>query len=243
MEVQIEPKIKKTIDNFLQQLKGGLGDNLKSLALYGSLAGGEYSSRKSDINLLVILEKADLAALKSVSRIKRKAQFKMIEPLVFSQDYLESSTDVFPIEFLDLKAQNVLLFGEDVLNSLKIDLANLRHQCEWELKSKIVRLQKFYIDSGGKEKPLGQFLLNNFSSFITVFKSILRLKDIIESKKEKIIQSLVSEFGLKKEVFEPLLSAERGKAGLTNPGEAFDDFYLELLKLSACVDRLVVELT
>jgi hypothetical protein len=241
MEVQIEPKIKKTIDNFLQQLKGGLGDNLKSLALYGSLAGGEYSSRKSDINLLVILEKADLASLKSISRIKRKAQFKTIEPLVFSQDYLESSTDVFPIEFLDLKARNILLFGKDVLNSLKIDLANLRHQCEWELKSKIVRLQKFYIDSGGKEKPLGQFLLNNFSSFITVFKSILRLQDIIESKKEKIIQRLVLEFGLNKEVFDRLLSAGRGEARLTNPGERFDEFYLELLKLSTCVDRLAVK--
>lgn len=241
MEVTLEPKIKKTIDNFLQQLKIRLGSNLTSLALYGSLAGGEYVSRKSDINLLVILGKADLASLKSISRIKRKAQFKTIEPYAFSRDYLESSTDVFPIEFLDLKSQNILLFGEDVLCCLKIDLANLRHQCEWELKSKIVRLQKFYIDSGGKEKSLGQFLGNNFSSFISVFKGILRLKDITEFKKEKIIQRLVLEFGLKKEVFDSLLSAWMGEAQANNFGKIFDEFYFELLKLSARVDELIVK--
>lgn len=230
--------MKKNLNSFTEQLKAKLGENLLLVSLYGSEARGEHVKKHSDINVLIILNKRDLSGLKSIAGIKKKPAFRDIAPLVFTKDYLNSSLDTFPIEFLDIKENHSVLSGEDCLKGLNIGLKNLRHQCEWELKSKIIQLQKFYINSGGKTKALQQFLLKGLPSFVVVFKNILRLKNITVKETDETLKRIAHEFDLDKDILNELWQARTANLKIKDIQGAFEKFLSLAYGLSDAVDRL-----
>ena len=221
--------MRKIAESFTEQLKLKLGADLKSVFLYGSVARGEYTKKHSDINMLIIVEDMDIAVIHKISAIKKKSAYKNIEPLIFTKDYLENSADVFPIEFLDIKESHVLLAGEDFLKDLKISQANLRRQCEWELKSKLLQLEKIYINSQANEKLLRQFLLKELPSFLVVFKNVLRLKGIAAG------------FDLDSEVLNKLQQARLGNTKIDDVYTAFEKIFSQLKRLSDVIDKLPVK--
>ena len=64
-------------------------------------------------------------------------------------EYIRTSLDVFPVEFLNFKLIHATVFGEDIFESLEINRMDLRRQCERELKVKLVSLRQGYISSLG----------------------------------------------------------------------------------------------
>lgn len=226
------------VDSFTEELKSYLGGSLKSVILYGSAVAGDYSKKFSDINILVALDAVSSKNLSILSKIKHNPKFRRVSPIVFTKVQLENTTDTFPIEFLDMQESHIAVFGEDYLKDLKIDLKNLRYQCEWELKSKIIQMQRFYVNDKIKNKFLNGFLIKNLSSFIVIFKNILRLNNITETKKDKILERIASEFNLDKEIFNKLYQARIYK--ISDTGELFVTFLSELQQLADKIDALLV---
>lgn len=233
----MDEKTRNIIDSFTEQLKLYLGENLKSVILYGSVVRQDYSKKLSDINILIVLGAVNLKDLSLISKIKHNLKFGRISPIVFTKIQLENTTDVFPIEFLDMQENYAAMWGEDCLKSLKIDLKNLRHQCEWELKSKIIQMQRFYMENK-KNKFLSDFLLKKLPSFIVIFKNLLRLKNIIENKRDKILEKVALEFNLEKGIFDKLYQARAVNHKLSDTEELFGRFLSELQHLADKVDGL-----
>lgn len=229
---------KNLLLDFTESLKLALGVILKSVILYGSFASGQHTKKHSDINILIILERVDLESLHKITAVKKSRRFNDIAPLVFDIATLENSCDIFPIEFLDMQENYIVLFGEDYLKGLKIGTANLRHQCEWELKTKIFRLQQLYVDSQGKNRAVGSFLVGNLPSLLVVFKNILRLKNIAAYNREDIIDGIVKEFNLNGEVFYGLLKARSEGKELKDAQNVFGLMLGELWNLSRAVDKM-----
>lgn len=230
--------IKQLIEAFCAKARELLGENLKAVFLYGSIAAGCYSRRHSDINILLVLGQSDLEALRRIGRLKHNYKFRDFAILALTRSYIESSTDTFPMEFLDIRESYSLLWGEDCIKGLRIDPRNLRHQCEWELKSKILRMQGLYIDSRANTAALRHFLTQSLSSFSVVFKNILRLKGIEEREKKRIWELIASEFGLNKDVVVNLWQARAAGQKIADAEAAFGDFLGELQRLSEAVDKL-----
>jgi len=216
--------MKETADRFTEHLKVVLGEGLKSVVLYGSMARGEHMKKHSDINILIIVKDVNLNTLSSISKIKNKPAYRNVAPLVFTEEYLENSADVFPIEFLDIKENHIVLYGSDCLKDLKIDLINLRHQCEWELKSKLLQLEKFYIESKGNKKALKLFLVKKLPSFVVVFKNLLRLNGAGLNFDDNILNKL-------------RLARQAG----IDIDDLFGKFFSELKRVSDAVDKLPVK--
>lgn len=168
-------KEKLLLDDFIEKLKKIYADDLVSAILYGSAASGEFSEKHSNINLLVVLNDTGLSALSKASGLVRSRRYRTINPIFFTEAYINASTDTFPIEFLDMKENYSVIFGKDVLKDLRIDTRNLRFQCEQELKSKLIMIKRRYLlDSDNKE--LEQLLFKSFTSCIHILRNILRLK-------------------------------------------------------------------
>ena len=112
-----------TPESFTKELEGILGDSLLSVALYGSAAAGERSEKYSDYNLLVVCARLGFEELSSIRPLSaRWAKLGNPPPLLFTWDRLKNSSDVFPIELLDIKEKHLMLHGEDVLKHLPIIL-------------------------------------------------------------------------------------------------------------------------
>ena len=87
-------------------------------------------------------------------------------PLVLTPAYIRSSVDVFPIEFLDIKENSILLTGVDLLKEIAIDLSRLREQCEREIKGQLVRFRGSFLEVEGDRKGMEQLVIKAISSLI-----------------------------------------------------------------------------
>ncbi|GAF85441.1 unnamed protein product, partial [marine sediment metagenome] len=137
----LNPQVRKLIQPYLNELLKIHRDNIISIFLCGAAVGADYVHKASNITLLVILEKLGFADLqKSLKTISRGINKKIAAPLLLTRKHMETSTDVFPIEFLEMKENHLTLYGEDLLGPLEIKPANIRLFCEEQIKGKLIRI-------------------------------------------------------------------------------------------------------
>lgn len=241
-ELKLPESFKKNIEAFVESLKGIYRDELIAVILYGSAASGELTGSRSNVNLLVVLQKTDLPSLERSRNLVNKRSSRGIEPLFLSREYVSSSSDVFPIEFLDMKENHVCLYGEDVLKEIKIDLKNLRFQCEQELKSKLLLVKQQYLRVNLKDKrALAELLFRNFTSVSHILRNLVRLKGKIPLyAKEDLFREIAAELQVGTTTLSKIWQAKKNPTRLAAAEFRilFTDFVLELDKIVNAVDTL-----
>jgi hypothetical protein len=88
---------------------------------------------------------------------------------------LERAADVFPIEFLEMERARSILFGTDPFEGLEISAANLRHQTEYELRTRFQQLRRLYLARAPGGKELTNLMIDSFASFAALFRAVLIL--------------------------------------------------------------------
>jgi len=227
------------------ELKERFGERLKSVLLYGSAARGDYISGKSNLNLLVILAKIGVEELAQGHQIFRKYRKKgFVAPLFFTPEYISTSTDSFPMEFLDIKAHHLLLFGEDPFTELEIGRQNLRLQCEAEIKGKLVRVRQSFLEVGLDRRRLPELLTGSLTSFLPAMRHLLQLdKEVEVQKAEEVFSQLEESYGLEGGLFQQIWGLKREKAKKASAEELkslFGRYISQLERLAEIVDRLQV---
>lgn len=208
-ELKLTPGIKNLLDEFICGLKDIYKDDLVSVILYGSAASGEFASQHSNLNLLVVLKNTELKVLQKATDLANKPKFKLITPLFVTKEFIATSSDVFAIEFLDMKENYYVLSGEDALKDLTIDMRNLRYQCEHELKSKLIGLQQSFVSLNKNKAALRNILFRSFTSVIHILRNIIRLKGKQPRYlKEDSINQITQELPINKEVWHKILAAK-----------------------------------
>jgi hypothetical protein len=238
-QLKIADQYKNILQKFTQGLKGIYPQELQSLILYGSAASGEFVDKHSNINLLVVLKNTDLEVMKKSSKLIHK--FKMINTLFLTEDYMATSTDIFPIEFLDMQENYFVLFGKDVLKDIQVDIRNLRFECEHELKAKLLKLKQAYLLLNNNMRALRSLLFIAFTSVLHILRNVLRIKGRKPPYlKHKVLKELAFEFKIDIEVWEKILLAKNKTIKLTGREieQLFMSFIRELESIVMIVDKL-----
>jgi predicted nucleotidyltransferase len=210
-----ESAIKEAVEqSFIQLLKDNFGENLLSVILYGSYVSGDFVPGVSDVNVLVIIDRSDSEQLRNLGKnaYKLMRRYK-ITPLILTRTDFNSSADVFPMEYTDIRDRNRVLFGEDETKSLALEKRNLRHQLEERLRGSVASLRQLIIASKGRKGVLTNNLKFLFGSLKALFRGLLRLKEIkdIPTEGEMIVQTLGSEFGVKTDPLRNLIKLRAGE--------------------------------
>jgi predicted nucleotidyltransferase len=144
-----ESAIKEAVEqSFIQLLKDNFGENLLSVILYGSYVSGDFVHGVSDVNVLVIIDRANSDQFRDLGKRAHKLMRKYkITPLILTRTDFNSSADVFPMEYADIRDRNRVLFGEDETKSLALEKKNLRHQLEERLRGSVASLRQLIIAS------------------------------------------------------------------------------------------------
>ena len=241
MEEPILPlKIARILNDFLNRVKEIYREEFISAALYGSAASGEFSATHSNVNLVIILRDTSISSLSKIAPVLNKGKFSLLNTVFFTEEYVKSSADVFPVEFLDIKENHKTLYGKDVFTDLNIDIKNLRFQCEQELKSKIINIKKVYL-SNINNPGLDKLLIRFFTSSLHLLRNILRLKSgRTVYKKEDIINSIAVEFNIDISDMKKILGIKSAGKRLSKKAasELFGSFVNDLEKMSGLVDGL-----
>lgn len=211
------------------------GDGLIGAVLYGSAASHEYSPGKSDINFALLLKDNSISRLRSCVEIQKKWSRKNVSvPLFLTREYIMSSLDTFPVEFLDMRSCYRLLYGEDILSTIEIEKGYLRLQCERELKGVMLHLRTEFIRAGNRAGSLRKLLSFSMRKLIPLFKAILVLKDHkIPSTKSEIISAVEDIFGFGASAFSDVFQSTAGNKDLS---ALFDRFTVLVDTITGYID-------
>jgi hypothetical protein len=160
---------------FAQELLAKFSSRLLSLSVTGSCITGDFVPGQSDINSVLVLtqtDQPDLDILAAMSRFKKR---RIRSPLIMTEDYIRRSQDVFPIEFLDIKLFHQTIYGPDHFGKISIDKAQLRLQCERDLKGKLINLQRSYVSGEGRTREIRALLLEALPGFFALLRAMLFL--------------------------------------------------------------------
>lgn len=229
------------LNSFVGELASVFGDLLVSLTLYGSASSGEFTDNASNLNILVILKNDCPEDLSSATPVINKWKYRKIAPLFMSEEYIKKSCDVFPIEFLDIKENHLVLFGEDIFRTIKVDTRNLRFQCEHELKAKIMNLKQFYARNSGNKTALGPALFRAITPVIHILRSALHIKgNPAPYNKGEAVNAIGREYGIDTVLWLDILAAKAGLKRIRTKDAAsyFAHFIDDTEKVAEVIDRM-----
>ncbi|MFC1468163.1 hypothetical protein ACFLQY_05740, partial [Verrucomicrobiota bacterium] len=133
-------------------------------------------------------------------------------PLLFTKDALQDSTDVFPIELLDIRDCRKVLLGDDVVADIEVRTENLRLEIERELRGKLIQLRQRYIASGGKPKVVVQLMTQSLSTFLVLFRAALRLfEEHVPVQKTLALEKLGKHINFEPAAFKTVQLLKEGK--------------------------------
>ena len=222
-------------------LKATHGDNLAAVVLYGSAAAGDFVQTESDYNLLIALHRIapeDLRVAQPPMREWQRLGHPL--PVYFTFGELRDAADVFPIEFHEMERARVVLYGRDPFETLEFSDVNLRHQTEYELRSKLIQLRRLYIPASGSATRLRDLMVDSLSSFATLFAPVLLLHGQEPPVlKHDIVRAAVRTLGLDGAVFERVFALREGAApGEREADELFASYLAQIERVIEAVDRL-----
>src|SRR5258708_18194257 len=161
---------------------------------------------RSDYNLLITLNRITPEDLRlAQARMREWQRLGHPLPVYFTTEELSDAADVFPIEFYQMANARIVLYGQDPFEFVKLSDANLRHQTEYELRSKLIQLRRMYIPASVSIEKLCSLMSDSLASFAALFRSGLILhKENAPFAKPECVRATPRRFALDPEPFEKL---------------------------------------
>jgi hypothetical protein len=230
------------IATFAERLRAAHGHELVSVVLYGTGATDEPGAGATGYRTLVVLRRvlpADLRAAREP--VAEWVEAGNAPPVYFSEEEIANAADVFPIEFLDMMDNRAVLAGRDPFDGLVVSTRHLRHQVEYELRGKLVRLRELYIPAAASPERLTALLVDSLGTFAKLLRFALRVSGGPEARgRRDAIRAAVAHFGLDAAPFDRILaSLDSGRPMAEADAHACVGAYLEQIqRVIDAVDRL-----
>lgn len=236
--------VRERITPFLDEVLFGYSDNMHSIHITGSSITGDFDLKKSDTNSVFVLKEMDLGFLEHIAPLGKKyRKQKVASPLVMTQEYIKNSVDVFPIEFLNIKLIHETVYGEDIFEDIEIHPSDMRHQCERELKVKLIGLRQGYMSSMGDARVIAEGLIGSITGYIPLFRGIISLfgKTPPISNRD-VLNKLGEAAGVDCDIFEKILSGKREgmKQGIDDLNSMFEQYYMATEQLGRAVNEIKI---
>jgi predicted nucleotidyltransferase len=184
------------LETLTRSLGEALGERLKSVVVFGSLASGEFNPERSNVNVLVIADVPMDALQRLGPALQHWVKQGHQPPVLAEPDELPALARDFPIEFLDMRDSHRVLWGGDPLKDLSVDRQYLRAQCEHDLALLRLRLRQTIGAAGGDDRKIHQALTASLSSVLTLLRAAVRLdEDGAKLDKMKAVERIAARAG------------------------------------------------
>jgi hypothetical protein len=240
----LRAEISDSVKLFSEKVRSSFGDDLQSITIFGSSLTEDFRPGQSDINTVLVLGRETLGSLDTLAGMAKAMHKKAIAvPLLMTPEYIESSRDVFGIEFLDFQLNHKTIYGSDPFESLAITKSDVRLQCERELKATLIRLRQGYIAAAANKKLVRDILISAAGGLVPLLRAMLWLKDIDRDVlAEQVFTKAASEFSI---TVDSLIEAKRWKhcKASRQKGDiasVFESVYANVEQLASIVDGFEV---
>ena len=232
----------RSVEKFVEALKKNLRGDLLSIVLYGSAASGDFEKKYSDYNVMVVVEELGLEHLKRLAPLTRKwvCQGNAM-PLLVRPVHIETSKDVFAIEFADMRDNHKVLYGRDFVKDIIVDREHLRLQCEREIKADLLALRGAILERAHSRRKLKNLLLKSSSSFMAILRGVLRVQEETPPlKKRELLEKINEKAKIDMSVFKKILDAREGVQNIRRSEvmPLLEQYLTTLQEVASYVDEL-----
>ena len=222
---------------FGEKCRSVLGENLVSIVLYGSTVRGNRVRGRSDVNVLIVLDKSTPEAHRVIAEQLRHTP--QISPFVLSRWELPRSCRVFAIKFRSIARDYKVLFGDDPLADFAPSQQLLLFLCEQALRNMRLRLKHDYICNVDKPSRYGQVLARNTTSLFVTLSEVLRCAGITVPEDFKSRPELIGvTMKVDASVLHDLLELHSKSVQKLSAEQAFDLHARLFRLLSASLDKV-----
>jgi hypothetical protein len=119
----------------------------------------------------------------------------------------------------------------------------LRHQTEYELRSKLIKLRRAFIPASTSNQSLTALMTNSLSDFITVFRAVLLLHNVAPPiAKHDIIAATARQLKIDGEPFEKILDIKENNSAKSlddkSANQLFADYMKQIENVIEAVDKV-----
>ena len=218
--------ITEKLNKWTEELKKINGDNLVSVVSY------------DENRLLILLNEINFYNLLENSPLSGKIQKGGVIPLYLTEEYIKSSCDVFPLEYLKIKKSREVIYGRDILEGLEISAGNIRLESEQKIKGSLIRLTQVILEQGYKKKNLAKTSFLALEDLLTGMQGMLELAGVSGTADSlSLIDGVRQRFGID---LQPLKEVAAWKNG-TKPEDIkklIYGFYEKIEELAVLVDGM-----
>ncbi len=238
---------RERVDRLLADLRAVFETRLRALVAYeghgvlgdapaadeGELRHGEH------VHTLVVVDElrhADLARLAPLSAAWAKRGLAI--PLMLGAGELRDSLDAFPLEFSQMIARHVVVFGEDPLAGLTVADADLRRACETQARSHLLHLRQGFIQTDGDPGALARLVAASAAPLRALLVNIARLHGVNARTPDALLHFAGERLGLPADSLRPVVSHQDSERFNDLDVGAFFPGYLQAVgRLVALVDE------
>lgn len=205
-----------TLDDLVAQLKLAYGESLRSVVLYGSAVAGEHIAKKSDYNVLVVVDSITVENLRKAAAVAGAwSGAGNPPPMTFTTAEWKSSSDIFPMEYADILERHRVLFGEAPFEGISVASGDLRLQVEHQAMGKLLQLRQGVMAAAGNEKNQIALLEDSLSTMMVIFRGVARAAgDTPPQDYEALVNAVAARAGFAADPFVKVIRHVRGSEKL-----------------------------
>jgi hypothetical protein len=230
-----------TLEELVSQLQKVYGAKLRSVVLYGSAAAGEHIPKRSDYNVLVIVDELTMDHMRTGAAVARAwGENGNPPPLTLTLNEWRSSADIFPMEYADILERHRVLHGTPPFDGIAVDRKDLRLQLEHEAMGKLLKLRQGVLAAGGEVKAQTELLASSLSTIMVIFRAVERLHGAVPpTDYERLSRDVATRAAFDAQPFVRVVRHVRGmeKIGSADVLAVLTGYLDGMLRLVAYLDR------
>lgn len=211
-------EVRETLRGYVKDVSAMFGANLQAVILFGSAARGEFLPGRSNLNLLLLMEKQDLDALGRYAREHRRwARDGIVVPIVVTEAELRAWPESFPLEHLELQVHHFVLAGRDPFMQIEPAPDRLASACLQEMRGNLLRLRQRVLEGGASPEVIQLLLSMSVTALLPCLRGLIHLKGKPPGRTtDDVLANLASVLGVD---CEAVTEAWRVKTGISSPGK------------------------
>ncbi|WP_455241296.1 hypothetical protein [Petrachloros mirabilis] len=210
----------RLVHAYAKDVKAVFGEQLEGLLIYGSAVRGEFLPGRSNLNMLFVLSSYDAVTLKLYAPIhKRWSKEQVVVPLFLTDQELQSSSALFPLEFLEIQDYHRVLGGRDPFVGFHVDGGRLKDEVMQGLAGHLLRLRQRFAEGGGTNDAVTILLPLSITSLLPLLRGVQRLSGKpVMSQSDALIKDVADHFQIDLQGLTDALLLKRGQI-TPGPGE------------------------
>ena len=171
--------VRERLAEFTKNLETALAGDLVGILVHGSVVRGEYRPGESDVDVIVVLEKAEFAQLEAIGNALQLARYSArIEAMILVESEIAGASDAFPLLYDEIKQRHILLVGRDPFATVEVHDTHRRLRIEQELREAQIRLRRAVTDAFGAREASGGAVVRTIKQVRAPLHALLALKGI-----------------------------------------------------------------